>query len=780
MNSDIPLDNGRGSSWRRLSAWARRVRLERKAAVVLLLAAVMSGIVTYVTITNTPDIGLESNTVLALIILNLVLLLIFGAVVAQRLVEIWTQRRRGLAGSRLHTRLVVMFSAIAVTPTIIVAVFSYLFLSIGLQSWFSETVQTALLESRAVAQAYLEEHHRNIESDAIGMATDIDRNALAVISGPGALNDLIEDEVRVRSLSEAAVYEVNQTFSGAYLLRVLGRSALAFTLDFERPPDEALQKAKDDGVAIVTNEDRVWALVRLKQFPNMMLYVGRPVEPRVLQHIQANDEAVEQYERREGQRSAFQNGFMLIFGAFAMLLLLAAVWFGLNIATQISRRISGLVVAAERVRGGDLSARVFEVDENDEFGSLSRAFNRMTGQLESQQCELVEANRQLDLRRRFTEAVLSGVSAGVIGLDEQGLIHLPNRSASTLLGIDFDQCLGQPLARIVPEMAPLIEAAFALPERQVEAQIRLLMRGTATVLLVRIANERGPGETPGFVVTFDDITELLGAQRKAAWADVARRIAHEMKNPLTPIQLSAERLKRKYLSQITTDAETFKICTDTIIRQVGDIGRMVDEFSSFARMPAPTMKREVLQDITRQAVFLQRTAHADIDFTVDIPTEPIEVSCDSRQISQALINLLQNAIDSIQARQVAQASGGTPVPGRIQVRLRSGSGRAVLMVEDNGKGLPKEGRENLTEPYVTTRAKGTGLGLAIVKKIMEDHAGELVLQDGLDGGAQVSLAFAAEAAHPVKRRITLMKDDTQPAASVADPHKETEVAVHGA
>lgn len=728
---------------------------------MLLLAAVMSGVVTYVTITNSPDAGLGSNTVLALIILNLVLLLIFAAVIAQRLVEIWAQRRRGLAGSRLHTRLVLMFSAIAVTPTIIVAVFSYLFLSIGLQTWFSETVQSALYESRAVAQAYLDEHQESISNDAAGMAIDIDNNVTAMVSGQQALGDLLETDVRLRSLSEAAVYEVGPGNG----LRMLGSSLLGFTLDFERPPDSAIEQAQYGYPVIFYAEDRVWALVKLNKFPNTMLYVGRPIEPRVVQHVTANDEAVKQYEQREGQRSAFQNGFMLIFGAFSMLLLLAAVWFGLNIATQISRRISGLVVAAERVRGGDLSARVAEVDQNDEFGSLSRAFNRMTGQLESQQRELVEANRQLDVRRQFTEAVLSGVSAGVIGLDEEGAIHLPNRSASTLLGIDFDQCLGQKLGRIVPEMAPLVDNALASPDHQVEAQIRLMARGTVTVLLVRIASERGQGESRGFVVTFDDITELLGAQRKAAWADVARRIAHEMKNPLTPIQLSAERLKRKYLAQITNDPETFAICTDTIIRQVGDIGRMVDEFSSFARMPAPSMKQEVLQEITRQAVFLQRTANPEIDFTVDIPTEPIEVSCDSRQISQALINLLQNAIDAIQARQVSQAgAGAAPEPGRIQVRLRRQSGRAALSVEDNGKGLPKEGRETLTEPYVTTRAKGTGLGLAIVKKIMEDHAGELVLQDGSNGGATVSLIFPGGAIHPAKRRTL----------------KETEVVVHGA
>jgi two-component system, NtrC family, nitrogen regulation sensor histidine kinase NtrY len=556
---------------------------------------------------------------------------------------------------------------------------------------------------------------------------------------------------------------------------IVGRSALSFSIELEGAPDWALRKAANGEVAIITsaNEGRVRALVRLDDFrlPGLMLYVGRPIEPLVLSHVKENNEAVDQYERLEGQRSAFQNSFMLIFGAGALLLLLAAVWVGLNFATQISRRISGLVVAAEKVRGGDLSARVIEVDENDEFGSLSRAFNRMTGQLESQQSELVEANRQLDVRRQFTEAVLSGVSAGVIGLDDQGSIHLPNRSASTLLNIELEQHLGQPLAAIVPEMAPLLDQVFDMPERLVEGQIRLMDGGRGMVLLVRIASERGQRETRGFVVTFDDITELLAAQRKAAWADVARRIAHEMKNPLTPIQLSAERLKRKYLSEIKTDPETFAICTDTIIRQVGDIGRMVDEFSSFARMPAPTMRPENLLEITRQAVFLQRTAHSEIDFTVDIPVEPVEVTCDSRQISQALINLLQNAIDSIHARQVAQAGGGgIPDPGRIFVTLHSSANRTILSVLDNGKGLPKEGRENLTEPYVTTRAKGTGLGLAIVKKIMEDHAGELLLQDGPDGGASVGLVFVGRAAQMPKRR-TGAQDEVR---------LKTEVATHGA
>ncbi len=373
---------------------------------------------------------------------------------------------------------------------------------------------------------------------------------------------------------------------------------------------------------------------------------------------------------------------------------------------------------------------------DEEFASLSRAFNRMTHQLETQRGELVEANRQLDERRRFTETVLAGVSAGVIGLDHEGRINLPNRSASVLLGIDLDQHIGEDLAEAVPEMAPLIAEAARRPDRLAQSELRIVREGRTVTLLVRIAAERADGEIKGFVVTFDDVTELLTAQRKAAWADVARRIAHEIKNPLTPIQLSAERLKRKYLKEIGNDPETFTTCTDTIIRHVGDIGRMVDEFSSFARMPAPVFRMVNLQELVRQAAFLQRTATPDIEIVVDLPGTPLRLACDSRQVSQAIVNILKNAAELIQARE------GDVAPGRIVLRGWEGDTRIVLAVEDNGRGLPQEGRERLTEPYVTTRAKGTGLGLAIVRKIMEDHKGELVLEDRDGGGARVSLVFS--------------------------------------
>jgi two-component system nitrogen regulation sensor histidine kinase NtrY len=423
-----------------------------------------------------------------------------------------------------------------------------------------------------------------------------------------------------------------------------------------------------------------------------------------------------------------------------MLFLAAAIAIGIHFAAQLADPISRLVGAAERVRAGDLSARVPEGEKDDELVSLSRAFNRMTYQIQSQQLELIEANRQLDERRRFTETVLTGVTAGVIGLDRGGRIHLPNRSASALLGIDLDRSIGEDLADVAPEMAHLLEEAALRPTRLAQAQVQIAGDKSTRTLLVRIAAEYDGGAIGGFVVTFDDITELLSAQRKAAWADIARRIAHEIKNPLTPIQLSAERLRRRYLKDIKKDPETFQICTDTIIRHVEDIGRMVDEFSSFARMPAPVLKPEDLTTIVEQAVFLERTAHPKITFELRFAIRPVPLRCDARLVGQTLINLLKNAIESIEARIVE--SGPSP-PGRITVRVESVPAVAVS-IEDNGKGLPEHGRERLTEPYVTTRAKGTGLGLAIVKKIMEDHQGELVLSDREGGGARVKLVFASE------------------------------------
>ncbi len=436
-----------------------------------------------------------------------------------------------------------------------------------------------------------------------------------------------------------------------------------------------------------------------------------------------------------------------MFALVALLLLLAASWVGLLLADRLARPISALISVAERVREGDLSIRVSPVGAVDELATLSRAFNRMTAQLESQRSDLIDANQQLDDRRRFTEAVLGGVSAGVIGLDPVGNVNLPNRSASRLLALNLDDAIGQPLQDLLPEFGPLIAEAQRRPWRENEDQI--VVQGAddqRRTLLARIAAESAGGEVAGFVVTFDDVTELLSAQRKAAWADIARRIAHEIKNPLTPIQLSAERLKRKYLSQITNDPETFERMTETIVRQVGDIGRMVDEFSAFARMPTPVMQRESMGDLVSGAVDLQRAGRTDITFVMTPPPEPVLVTCDSRQIRQALTNLLQNAVDAIEGRrQDLGDAGAEGWSGRVEVTLERQGAQVSVAVSDNGRGLPETDRDRLTEPYVTTREKGTGLGLAIVKKIMEDHRGSVELRDRPGGGAVVSLLFEADA-----------------------------------
>jgi two-component system nitrogen regulation sensor histidine kinase NtrY len=738
------------SLWQRVLRWSGRVGLGRKATVVLAVAALASGVATYAAMTGAPPFGRNGGNVLLLLNIDLILLLLLAAIVAKRLVEVWAQRRRGLAGSRLHVRLVVLFSLVAVTPTIIVAVFSYLFFSFGIETWFSERVRTALSESQAVAEAYLHEHQQVIRADVLAMASDLNREAYVLNFNPQRLAQVVRTQAALRSLNEAEIFDT----SG----RILARSGFSLSLEFGLVPPWAMQQARDGDVAIVTgdNDDRVRALVRLDQFPGAYLYIGRFVEAQVLNHMEQTQRAVAQYEQLEGQRSGFQVTFALVFLIIALLFLFAAVWFGINFATQMVEPIGMLIAAAERVRGGDLAARVLEGSGDEEFASLSRAFNRMTTQLQNQQSELIEANHQLDQRSRFTETVLAGVSAGVIGLDQLGRLNLTNRSASLLLATELDHFIGRDLSDVVPEMAELFDTASRRPDRLAQSQIEIVRRGRNHVLLARIAAEQEEGEVKGYVVTFDEVTELLSAQRKAAWADVARRIAHEIKNPLTPIQLSAERLKRKYLREIRSDPETFSICTDTIIRHVEDIGRMVDEFSSFARMPAPTIKRENLLEICRQPVFLQRNAQTDIDFEIVAPDPALVVACDARLVGQALTNLLKNAVELIQGR--SGAEGELP-RGHIVVRIEVEEGHAVVAVEDNGKGLPQHERERLTEPYVTTRAKGTGLGLAIVKKIMEEHGGELVLEDRPDG-AIVKLLFPLIDSRAMQRAA-----DGEPASS---------------
>jgi len=712
----------------RLANWARRIGLARKLALALAIAAVVSGIATYGAVTRTSSpFGPDPGTVASLLLVDLVFLLLLGALVSSRLVRLWIDRRQGSAGSRLHTRLVALFSVVAVAPAIVVGIFSVLFFDLGVQAWFGERVRTALEASTAVADAYTEEYHKGMRVNVLAMARDINEQAPRLIGSPAGLRKLINLESQLRALPEAIILDG----SG----RIRARSEEALSIGFEPIASSSFERAANGEIVILTHADgdKVRALIRLDAFSNHFLYVGRYVDPRVIGHVDRTREAVAEYQRLESERSGIQITQALIFLVVSLLLLLAAIWFALSFASRLAGPISSLVNAAEKVRDGDLSVRVPEGPTGDEIGMLSRAFNRMTDQLDGQRRELMQANEQLDSRRRFTETVLSGVSAGVIGLDAEGRIDLPSRSAVALLETTAEDMTGQTLQSVVPEMAALMTEARSRPSRRADGQITVVRKGRPHILLVRIAVERAGTETQGFVVTFDDITELVAAQRTSAWADIARRIAHEIKNPLTPIQLSAERLKRKYLDEIKTDPDVFVQCTDTIVRQVGDIGRMVDEFSAFARMPSPTFQRENLLDLGQQAVFMQQVAHSEINYDSNFPKDGIFVRCDRRQVAQALTNLLQNAADALTESAVKD--------GTISIQIFEDDGQAVVEVLDNGPGLPDADRHRLTEPYVTNRPRGTGLGLAIVRKVMEDHGGRLILDDGPEGGACVRLVF---------------------------------------
>ena len=704
------------------------ILLGKAATLVLAALAFAVALATFIILTRGSPVVPVPNLGVGLVLANLIAVLLLAVGLAGRLTRVWVERRRGSAGSRLHVRLVLLFGGVAVAPAIVVACFAVAFFHFGIQAWFNDPVRQAVFESLQVSRGYLEEHRNNLRSVALEMANDLTRAGQYLIADPSVFAEVLATQTTLRGLTEAVIYDplTKQVMAAAGLFAGIG-----VTL----PPDSVTTQAQNGDVVVLNGDDgtRVQAVARLDSTPPLMLMIGRPVDPSILEHMARTEQAVAEYQRLDKNRSWLQIAFAWIFAIVAVMVLLVAVLIGLLLANQIARPIGRLIHAAERVRGGDLGVRVAEAQTGDELAGLSRAFNRMTGQLAAQRGELMDAYSQIDERRRFTETVLSGVSAGVIGLDASGRIELPNRVADELLGLDLLSATGRELADVVPEFRDLLHEAAASPERARTAEIQIGPPTRRRTLLVRIGADLSAGRTDGFVVTFDDITELQSAQRKAAWADVARRIAHEIKNPLTPIQLAADRLKRRFAREITSDPETFTQCADTIIRHVGDIGRMVDEFSAFARMPQPMIKPEDVGRIAREVLVLQKTARPQIAWHTDIPERGPVAPCDRRLLGQALTNLLQNAADAVAMRDDA---------GTIGLSVESDADCVRIIVTDDGVGLPQEDRARLTEPYVTLKPKGTGLGLAIVKKIMEDHGGRLMLDDRPDGpGAVASLVL---------------------------------------
>jgi two-component system, NtrC family, nitrogen regulation sensor histidine kinase NtrY len=740
--SNSPPPDPTPAAGARLLSRLGSILVGKPTTFVLAAIAFAVGLSTFIIMARGSPFGLQSGVGTTLVLANLSVLLLLGAVLAGRLTRVWVERRRGSAGSQLHVRLVLLFSGVAVAPTIVVACFAVAFFHFGIQAWFNDPVRAMVAESLQVSHGYLEEHRDTIRSDALEMANDLTSAGQYLAADPSVFVSVLDNQTTLRGLTEAVIYEPNtgQIFAAAGLF-------VGFGVD--PPPTDVSRQALAGDVVVINGGDgtRVRAVARLNATPPLLLMIGRPVDPKILGYMARTEQAVSEYQRLDQSRSWLQIAFAWIFAVVALLVLLAAGLIGLVMANQIARPIGTLINATERVRGGDLGVRVTEGQTRDELAGLSRAFNRMTGQLASQRAELMEAYSQIDGRRRFTETVLAGVSAGVIGLDERGRVELPNRAAAELLGIDLLAAIGRDIGDAVPEFAQLIEEARAAPERPRTEEVRIGPASKPRTLLVRIGAEMTSGRVNGFVVTFDDITELQLAQRKAAWADVARRIAHEIKNPLTPIQLAAERLKRRFTKEITSDPETFGQCADTIIRHVGDIGRMVDEFSAFARMPQPVIKPEDVGMVARETLVLQRTAMPRINWSSDIPVRGPVAPCDRRMIRQAITNLLRNAADAVAMRDGA---------GAITVTVGESNGLVSVQVGDDGIGLPREDRARLTEPYVTHKPKGTGLGLAIVKKIMEDHGGQVTLDDRPDGPGTVatlllpSLRDAAGDAEPAE------------------------------
>ena len=672
---------------------------------------------------NVFEPGTASKSLRAVLLADLIYVLVIATLVLQRVARMVAARRARSAGSRLHLRLTGVFAVVALIPTVLVAIFAVLTVNVGIEGWFSERVRAALGNSVAAAQAYEQEHRDDLSEDALVLAEFLERSKRATrLLSDGELRQLLtQGQTQIqRGLREAYVID------GAGELRARGERSYLF--DYEKPTEEQLVSARARGMLIIQDWDNneFRALVPLGGWVDRYLYVSRVVDGQILSLLDDTQATVRLYQQLENERGRLLFEFGLLYLGFAVILILAAVWLGLWFAERLSRPVGRLAGAAQRVGAGDLDVQVRVAEGDDEIAMLGRLFNQMTRQLKGQRDALLENHRQSERRRRLFDSVLSSVTAGVIGLDSDGRIEFMNRSALRLLDLDETLKDAAPLRATVPEFGALYQALTESGREVVQEEIRITRGGKATRLLVRMATRRaGDGRLDGYVVAFDDVTDLVSAQRMAAWGDVARRIAHEIKNPLTPIQLSAERIKRKFRPMAGDEAEALEQYTDVIIRQTNDLRRIVDEFSKFARMPEPERREHDIVRILRDAVLLQQNAMPEVEIALACEAEELVAEIDETMISQALTNLIKNAGEAIESQ---AEKAGEDVQGEIQVTLETREREVEITIADNGVGLP-ENRAQLFEPYVTTRAGGTGLGLSIVKKIVEEHGGTLELVD---------------------------------------------------
>ncbi len=696
------------------------------------MAIVITMLGAFFALSGAGQFGPGSTFLVAVLIGNLLLVSALAGYVVLRLGRLWFVRAREDAAPKLHLRFAGMFSMAAVLPAIIVAIFFAVVYTRGIEYWFSDRVATLTNNIVSAARATFQAQADEVTSEIQPMANDLNQpEAIKNLQdGPIVFTDYLRFQAERRFFQ--AAYVLNQ--SGTVLSRVEANDAPPFVI----PTSEAILAAIEGDIHLQFDEKQnlIRGLMRLSGYDDAYLYVARFATGGALSTLAEAQDALSAYQEAEARRGSLTQSFSLIYLETALLVLIGAIWVGLAAATRIAVPIGRLAQAAQRVSDGDLKARVWIGNENDEVAELSRDFNEMTSQLLSQRQELITAHQDTESRRLFIETVLSGVSAGVLDLDAKGKISFANPSALALLNCDEGQLQSKKLQKCVPEFMALLEQAKHSPNRRAEGQVELTGKDGAVHLNTKVAPS-GRGRAHGYVITFDDMSRAIAAQRSAAWREVARRIAHEIKNPLTPIQLSAERIRRKYRNDLTADPDVFDRCINTIVRQVSDIGRMVDEFSSFARMPVPKNTIFNLNKLVQDTVFTQQIAFQDIKFSTDISNAPGKGWGDERLAAQAIGNILKNAAEAILGCEQSQ------LDGHISVSITDTHQGKAVIVTDNGPGWPTRGRERLLEPYMTTRVKGTGLGLAIVNRIMEDHGGGLSLLDREDGlaGAVVVLRF---------------------------------------
>ena len=716
------LATRRGNSWvLRLSRLRRQRRVQTGMTLGLVFLGPVLAVLTFLTL-GPFNQGASSPSLRLVLLADLVYVLVVATLVLARVVRMITDRRRQSAGSLLHLRLTGVFAIVALIPTVLVAVFAVLTVNVGLEGWFSERVRQVVSSSLDAATAYEAEQRASLETDARSLADylNIAKQSTFFLSDGDIRPLLTQGQAAVqRGLREVFLID------GAGQLQVRGEKSYLF--DYEPPAAAAIARARAGETVVIedwtNNEFR--ALIYIGAFADRFLYVSRQVDGQILGLLDETKQTVALYQQLESERGRILFNFGLLYLGFAVILILAAVWGGLWFAERLSRPVGRLAGAAQRVGAGDLDVRVLEEEGDDEIATLGRVFNQMIQQLKGQREALLDVNRLTERRRRLFDSVLSSVNAGVIGLNAEGCVDFVNRAAERLMDV-ADGGTDVPLAAMVPEFADLFDRLRASSGQALQDEVRLTRRGKLESLLVRMSERRSDaGRLEGYVVAFDDVTDLVTAQRMAAWGDVARRIAHEIKNPLTPIALSAERIKRKFGPQVS-NPEDLEQYTDVIVRQTNDLRRIVDEFSKFARMPEPDRRETDLTSLVKAAVMLQENGQPDVRFVRQIPVDALMLDLDGTMIGQALTNLIKNAGEAIEAY---RENGAPPGFGpEIRVALTSDESEALITIADNGTGLPPD-RARLFEPYVTTREKGTGLGLPIVKKIIEEHGGTLILTD---------------------------------------------------